>query len=311
MESNRIDIVLATYNGQNFLMELLTSIVNSESYTDLINKVIITDDNSTDDTKLIVESFKNDKFEFYLNEGSKGPVGNFESGIKYSNASFIMFADQDDIWMSDKIMKFHTKAIKLNSKVPGAVYSDLSVVDEKLVIINKSFFDNESIDFNWGTNLSNLLLQNSSPGCALLVNKATITRSLPFHNIMMHDWWLLMYSALYSNVIVINEQLVKYRQHSNNAVGATKSFSIISTFNKLKKTNKNFKLTIKQITQFNEHLRDEELKLLDRNTSFKMNFLCELSKQSFIKRVRFLLKPNKLKSSFIRSFITMILLLIY
>ena len=158
MESNRIDIVLATYNGQNFLMELLTSIVNSESYTDLINKVIITDDNSTDDTKLIVESFKNDKFEFYLNEGSKGPVGNFESGIKYSNASFIMFADQDDIWMSDKIMKFHTKAIKLNSKVPGAVYSDLSVVDEKLVIINKSFFDNESIDFNWGTNLSNLLL---------------------------------------------------------------------------------------------------------------------------------------------------------
>ncbi|WP_413701731.1 glycosyltransferase [Psychromonas sp. KJ10-10] len=53
-----IDIVLATYNGAKFLKEQITSIQNCEGYNELIERFIIIDDGSTDDTLKIIEKLK-------------------------------------------------------------------------------------------------------------------------------------------------------------------------------------------------------------------------------------------------------------
>ena len=57
-KSKKIDIVMATYNGEKYISEQLDSIVNSEDFNNYIKNIIIVDDGSTDDSYKIAKSFE-------------------------------------------------------------------------------------------------------------------------------------------------------------------------------------------------------------------------------------------------------------
>src|SRR5690606_26015743 len=94
----KISIIMATFNRAHLIGEALTSIQN-QSYTDW--ECIIVDDNCTDNTKTIVETFiKNDlRFRYYLRHGNykKGISGSRNFGIDLARGKSIIFFDDDDI----------------------------------------------------------------------------------------------------------------------------------------------------------------------------------------------------------------------
>ena len=101
-----IDIVLATYNGQKFLAEQIKSIQLNHGYQRWINRIIISDDSSTDQTQEIVANLsKQDAKITWVTNSShkKGPKFNFHFGLTQSKAPYIMLCDQDDIWLPHKI----------------------------------------------------------------------------------------------------------------------------------------------------------------------------------------------------------------
>lgn len=134
-----IDILLSAYNGEKYLSEQLDSLF-SQSYDDF--KIIVRDDGSSDKTKDILIDYKNNfgnKLEIYF-ENNVGPKNSFFDLIKKSSNDYVMFCDQDDVWL-DNILEVMMDTIKQYDDIPTLAYCDLKVVDENLNVICDSFDD--------------------------------------------------------------------------------------------------------------------------------------------------------------------------
>ena len=113
----KIDILMATYNGGKYVEEQLKSII-SQSYENW--NLVIRDDGSSDNTlKILNEYSKNDKRIHIIsdNKGNLGLVKNFEELMKRSTEEYIMFSDQDDVWVDNKINILLQKMLEIEKKM--------------------------------------------------------------------------------------------------------------------------------------------------------------------------------------------------
>lgn len=174
-----IDILLAAYNGKRFIEEQIESIL-SQTYQNF--NLIIQDDDSNDGTIEILKSYKErypDKIKVFFNKKNTGScVKNFLNLIQKSQNEYIMFCDQDDIWVKDKIaitvkaMKELEKEVE-NKGMPLLVHTDLKVVDENLKLICNSLFQYQKMNYK-KDKLNNLLAQNIITGCSIMCNRNLI-----------------------------------------------------------------------------------------------------------------------------------------
>lgn len=231
-----VDILMAVYNGEKYLKAQLESI---EKQTYKQWHLIIRDDASSDRSVEIAEAFSK-KFEpgkvvVLKNETASGcSKNNFMRLIHDSDAEYIMFSDQDDIWLENKA-ELTLKAMKRAEKtygteVPVLVHSDLCVVDEQLNVLSESFFDYQKLPKQ--TSLAQLMLQNSVTGCTVMINRRLreyLKMADCTEEIVMHDYFAALIAAVFGKIIFIKRPLILYRQHGNNVVGASKvsSFAYI------------------------------------------------------------------------------------
>lgn len=220
----RIDILLPTYNGERYLKEQLDSILN-QTYKNI--RIIISDDCSSDSTPEILKQYqeKDKRIEIYLQKNNLGVVKNIEFLLKKVENPLYMLADQDDVWIDNKIEK---SVEKLNKEKADLVFGDLEVVDQNLQTIYPSFGDfmllnrkiNKYID-SYKVNY----LYNCVTGCTLLSKKKFIDKILPLptnSKYVIHDYWIGLVIALNGKLAYMPEKYIKYRQHGNNQVGTDK-----------------------------------------------------------------------------------------
>ena len=96
----RISVCMASYNGEAFIGKQLRSIIDQLNVDD---EVIISDDNSTDNTLSVISMFDDARIRVSSNQGRRGPVGNFEQALNKACGEYILLADQDDIWHQIKL----------------------------------------------------------------------------------------------------------------------------------------------------------------------------------------------------------------
>src|SRR5260221_9001719 len=99
----KIDILLATYDGEKYLKQQLDSLL-AQTYENI--RIIIRDDASQDGTKEIIQEYgKRYPNKIYPLFGKErlGVKANFSKLMEVSSSPYVMFADQDDIWMSSKV----------------------------------------------------------------------------------------------------------------------------------------------------------------------------------------------------------------
>jgi len=97
MKQPKVSIIIPTYNREKYLKECLDSIIN-QNYTNL--EIIVTDDNSTDNTENIVKEYiKKHPFIRYVKNKKypKGPNGNKNNGLDNATGEVIGIFDDDDI----------------------------------------------------------------------------------------------------------------------------------------------------------------------------------------------------------------------
>lgn len=96
-----ISVCLATYNGQQYILEQLQTILPQLSEDD---EIIISDDNSTDNTVNLIKSINDNRIKIFINKsGKRIYTKNFENAINHSLGDFIFLCDQDDVWMPNKV----------------------------------------------------------------------------------------------------------------------------------------------------------------------------------------------------------------
>lgn len=127
---------------------------------------------------------------------------------------FFAFADQDDVWESEKL----TTAVAALQSVPP----DLPA----LWVCRVSVFGRDKRTANRVSplrpSLGNALVQNVGPGCAMVWNSALQERLRvvpPMAGVLMHDAWAYLVAAALGVVLIEEQPLVRYRIHDSNAVG--------------------------------------------------------------------------------------------
>lgn len=255
-----IDILLACYNGEDYIREQLDSILN-QSYQNW--NLIIRDDGSSDKTLKVVNEYVERYPEKIQLMNSTFPSGssklNFFFLMQEAKQPYVMFCDQDDIWLSNKIEKTLDKMIeteKNNFNLPILIHSDLEVVDEKGDSLASSLYQYQSIDVGYFNRIERLLVQNMVTGCTMMINRPLmkLIKSMP-EQAIMHDWWIALHAISFGEIVYIDEPMVRYRQHARNEVGAkdTKSFSYwIKQLSRIKILQVQLHKTYEQAQTFSE-----------------------------------------------------------
>ena len=222
-------ILLATYNGEKYLSELLDSLL-AQTYEDYI--CYIHDDGSTDSTGTIIQTYSTDyPGRFIILDGppTGGAKNNFFYMMKTAAGKhrYYMFCDQDDIWIPTKIEKSVEAIEKLegqnnkNSKEPCLVFGDMKVVDETLSETADSFTRFNDLHYNRIT-LDRAVMKDCAAGCSMIFNNVLLQVVIveDINSIIMHDAWVMILAAALGRIQYIDEPLTLYRQHKDNKVGA-------------------------------------------------------------------------------------------
>ena len=232
----KVDILLATYNGEKYLEAQLDSIL-TQTYSNF--RLLISDDYSTDATREILQRYKNkdDRIILYYQDKNLGVVKNFEFLLNKVDNNYYMLSDQDDIWKKDKIEK---SLKKIEETGAGLVYSDLEVVDENLNVIYESYWKLKGFTkrANKYNTFESFYLNNYVTGCTIISRKEFIKDILPLPNLskyVLHDYWITLMVSQKSKVVSISEPLIKYRQHKNNKIGSKRKSDELDSIEEIRK----------------------------------------------------------------------------
>jgi len=308
-----VDILLAVYNGEKYLQEQLESIGN-QTYKDW--RLIVRDDGSTDGSADIVSAFrKRNPEKVFLNVNDKpagGAKGNFLKLLGDAAAPYVMFCDQDDIWLPDKVEKTYEGMKELESdtksNIPLLVYTDLFVVDDSLNIISDSFSDYMNLPKE--VSLEKLIIQNTVTGCTVMINtvlKDLLKEAKDPDKILMHDHFAAIISQSMGIIKKIHEPTIYYRQHQGNSIGAENADSVGYLYRRFKRGRKLFKRDLRDsFMQIDYYLQLYGESLKDNSVKDLLERYARLRYCSKIKRVIFYLKYRVLKYGLIRKIMQII-----
>ena len=289
-----VEILLATYNAEKYLPTLLDSVYNQD-YENFV--LTVSDDGSTDSTIQILNSYKEKfgKMNILKNCENLGAKGNFKRLIENASGDYIMFADHDDKWLSDKISTTLAamQAAESVLDAPILVHTDLSVTDADLNITAPSFV--RSQNFNMGRNKFNdFLAQNTVTGCAMMMNSKLLTlcKRMP-KDALMHDWWAALTASAFGKVVFLDVPTILYRQHGDNQVGAVGDDYVADR----KRTAKErLRATYRQASLFYNTYCD----ILPKEVKDTAKAYADCEKSGKLKRIGTVLKYKATKQGFVK-----------
>lgn len=261
----KVDILLATYNGEKYIREQIESILNQ---THKEFRLLISDDGSKDGTHQILEEYKNkdNRIEIFVQKENLGVVKNFEFLLGKVENRYYMFSDQDDIWKENKI----EKSLEKIEEGFDLVYTDLEVVDENLNVTYSSYWKLKGIynKIKKYNNFEALYLNNFVTGCTIISKKELINSFMPLPNTskyVLHDYWISLILSQNEKIAYIEEPLIKYRQHKNNKVGSKKKSDELKSIDEIRRLfiqvkKEHFKVFIENEDKF----KSEEVKILNK-----------------------------------------------
>lgn len=247
----RIDILLSTYNGAEYLEQQLASIA-VQVFSGW--RLIARDDGSSDTSLEILKAFADehpDRVELVTVPAARlGVVASYEMLLNSCSAPYIAFCDQDDIWLPDKLGVLLARMQSLESEAgssrPCLVHSDLSVIGADREHIADSLWIYQKLEPAKMQSLERLLVQGCVTACASMMNRALLQRVVPIpQDVIMHDWWISLIAASNGAIAHIDDVTVCYRQHGANDTGA-KQWGLRYIANGLIQGRKHYKQSIQR-----------------------------------------------------------------
>ena len=203
-----ISVCLASYNGSNYIMAQIDSILKQ---LEPLDELIISDDGSTDNTIELIKGVNDSRIKLVKNELEKGYSKNFENAILHSKGDVLFLSDQDDLWIEGKVEKMLKQL-----GTADMVISDAEIVNEAIETISASHFKLRNVKKGFFINF----LKTRYIGACMAFKRKILKKVLPFpknQKLCAHDYWLTLVAEFYYKVELIEEPLIKYRRHSLNA----------------------------------------------------------------------------------------------
>ena len=215
----RISVCMATYNGGKYLREQMDSILNQDlsAFPDAELEIIVSDDDSTDDTIQILESYCDSRIKIYHHtkqrrhrwkEQSFACTENFGNAMAHATGDYIMLSDQDDVWFPNKMAKTIAELIAGHDMCMVG----FDVVTPDLKKIGSVRYEYEP---RW-----RLRRRKKLYGFSCGFTKKELERYLPIPDIAAHDNFMMLVSQFRDDYSIINETLALHRWNGINNVSA-------------------------------------------------------------------------------------------
>lgn len=101
MQSELVSVIMPAYNSEKYVVDSIHSVL-VQTYE--IWELIVVDDGSTDDTKVVVQQFSDDRI-VYVYQQNAGVAVARNNGISRARGRYIAFLDSDDLWLPNKLSK--------------------------------------------------------------------------------------------------------------------------------------------------------------------------------------------------------------
>jgi glycosyltransferase involved in cell wall biosynthesis len=223
----KIGIVLATYNGEKYLAQMLDSLVAQTRPADFI---VAVDDGSKDNTPAILKSYQDRlPLQVTILEKNSGHRAAFSKALELaqpqlSSNDLIALADQDDVWLPQKL-----EILEKEIQDKSLVFGDAQVVDANGKIIAESWRSYSKIEKKISIE-QQIAGINNVTGCLSLFSASLLDAILPIpEGVTVHDRWIAMLADKHNGVAAIDTPVVQYRIHGNNAVGGVAAPSMSKT----------------------------------------------------------------------------------
>lgn len=208
----RVSVCMATYNGALYIRHQLDSIL---SQLDSCDEIVVVDDNSTDDTYAIVNSYADKRIKLCKNEVRLGHVQNFAKAIASANGEFIALSDQDDVWVEGRLDKMLEIAEK--SPVLSLIIGDYAEINEKGELNGRSHRLTASPFSMFRQFILIFTGKTRYFGCTFLFRRELKNLILPIPSKMeAHDIWISMNACIYGYIVHTNQIGLLHRIHGSN-----------------------------------------------------------------------------------------------
>lgn len=299
-----IDILLASYNGEKYIAEQIESILQQD-YNDF--RIIIRDDGSSDNTVEIIKEYcKKYPQKIILIQDAikcKSAQKNFFELLHYAQSEYVMFCDQDDWWLPNKVSACMHEMKKLEKNyskdIPILVYAEYKVVGKNLEDIG--FNHKKSQVAKHYHELNRLLVQNYITGCLILMNKSLYFAMGEYNeSIPMHDGWAALCASSLGKISHIDDVVMLYRQHGGNCAGALDVTDVRYRIRRLFDPNSrnSMHVYIKQaqllLKRYANQIPEDKKKCLEEFISIE-------KEKNKVVRILKLIKGNYLKSDIVRK----------
>lgn len=215
----RISIVIPTYNGSKYIREAIESALNQTRPAD---EIIVSDDNSSDDTLKICNNYS-DKIKIFKNpNGPSGFVNGWNIAIRHAKSEFISILHQDDI-LAPNFLEEVENAYNLYPEVKH-FFASCNYIDAEGSTIRQTMnnYPNE-LKFYSGQEYAETyeLFPNHIHRCPGVVTSKEILEKSPYREIAGHiaDDDFFMRVGNWTNVVGILKPLAYYREHNGSETG--------------------------------------------------------------------------------------------
>lgn len=204
-----ISIVIPSFNSGSYVTEAINSVIN-QKYSP--KEIIVVDDGSADNTKLVLNRFINKGSIKYIFQNNQGPAAARNTGIRNTCGEFVAFLDADDIWSGDKLQK---QMVLFNNPSVGLVYSDMEYFGDRYKF---KLFSELAGKFYRGSVTANLLRRNFISTSSVVVRKSLFDEAGYFLENTARlrigeDYHLWLRMSLISEFDFTEDPLVRYRIH--------------------------------------------------------------------------------------------------
>ncbi len=133
-EEPLVSVIIAVYNGENFVGETITSVLN-QTYQNM--EIIILDDASTDQSRDVILSFKDSRIRTIFCDKNHNICYTGNIGFREAKGKYIALIGHDDLWAPDKLEKQVT-FLEEHPAYSGC-FTWADIIDENRKIINKKY----------------------------------------------------------------------------------------------------------------------------------------------------------------------------
>ena len=176
-------ICIATYNGEKYIEQQVYSILKQISLED---EVIISDDNSTDNTLFIIRNINDKRITIISNDSNRhGTIGNFQNALYYARGKYIFLSDQDDVWFEN---------------------------NDSMNVLETSFYN----VLHNGVGIIKNIKRSTYFGSHIAFNSRLLKYVLPFPDTeeIGHDLWIGLVAEMIGKVKFLDDRLMYYRRHT-------------------------------------------------------------------------------------------------